>query len=167
MAPAQHEGHQERVSVPQQESRMLWPNCLQAPGSPSPSRPPGPPHLCSPEQLRAASTGAGPSTGLPAKSSPGSDPAGLLPPSATCWKHHGETPRSGRGTSAGPQAVSLSCGQSPCVLVTTVRNKGRPPKRATKTRQSDVPPPSGLQRPVSRQDSPEKAQRSHPSTACI
>ena len=51
-APPQHEGHQEQVSVSQQEGRMLWPKCLQAPGLPPQPKPPSrPPHLCSPEQL--------------------------------------------------------------------------------------------------------------------
>lgn len=41
-------------------------------------------NLCSPEQLSMAT---GSSTGLLAKSSPSSDPARLLLPSTTCWKH--------------------------------------------------------------------------------
>lgn len=144
-APAQHEGHQEQVSVSQQEGRMLWPNCLQAPGCPpSPSRPPGP-HT----SALLSSSEQPPSLQAPPQScwqSPAPVPAlldarRLQPPAGnTLEKRHGQ----GGAASAGPQAVSLSCGQSPCVLVTTVRNKGHPPKRATKTHPSDIPPPSGL-----------------------
>ena len=167
-APAQHEGHQERVSVPQQEGRMLWPNCLQAPGPPQARAALQAPHTSAPlssseqpPQRQAPPWGCRQS---PAPVPTPRDSRRLQPPAGnTMERCHGQ----GGATPAGPQAVSLSCGQSRCVLVTTVRNKGRPPKRATKTRLSDVPPPSGLQRPVSRQDSPEKAQRSHPSTACI
>lgn len=57
------------------------------------------------------------------------DSCHLQPPAGnTMERRHGQ----GGATSAGPQAVSLSCGQSPCVLVTTVRNKGRPPKEGHK-----------------------------------
>lgn len=80
--------------------------------------------LCSPEHLSMAT---GSSTGLLAKPSPSSDPARLPLPSTTCRKHW-------------RNATLLDI--SPCPLAVdraTVRDTGRPPKRAMETPTHQTP----------------------------